>query len=166
MIKIGKIVGSFGIKGELKLFPYTNDLEMFFNFDELYYLSKSGEYSKLVINNIRQHKNMFLLTVEGITTIEEGQYLIEKDIFIEESSLPKLNPEESYVFQLLDCQVYSAEGEYLGLIKDVFSNGAHDIYVVEHEGQEVLIPIIPEVLISKDIINKIVTLKVLPGLLD
>lgn len=166
MIKIGKIVGSFGIKGELKVYPYTNDIDMFLKFKELY-IDNKEEFSEIKIAGSRKHKNIILIMVEGIGNIEDSLPLLEKNIYIEESSLPSLEEGESYVYQLLSSQVYDEAGNYLGAIEDVFSVGAHDIYsVINDEGEEILIPVIPGVILSKDMENKKIVVKILLGLLD
>ena len=166
MIKIGKIVGSFGIKGELKVYPYTNDIDMFLKFKELY-IDNKEEFSKIKITGSRKHKNIILIMIEGIGNIEDSLPLLEKNIYIEESSLPSLEEGESYVYQLLSSQVYDEAGNYLGAIEDVFSADAHDIYsVINDEGEEILIPVIPGVILSKDMENKKIVVKILPGLLD
>ena len=166
MIKIGKIVGSFGIKGELKVYPYTNDIDMFLKFKE-FYIDNKEEFSEIKIAGSRKRKNIILIMVEGIGNIEDSLPLLEKNIYIEESSLPSLEEGESYVYQLLSSQVYDETGNYLGAIEDVFSAGAHDIYsVINDEGEEILIPVIPGVILSKDMENKKIVVKILPGLLD
>lgn len=166
MIKIGKIVGSFGIKGELKVYPYTNDIDMLLKFKELY-IDNKEEFSKIKIAGSRKHKNIILIMVEGIRNIEDSLTLLEKNIYIEESSLPSLEEGESYVYQLLSSKVYDEEGNYLGVVEDVFSAGAHDIYsVISAEGKEILIPVIPGVIVSKDMENKKIVVRILPGLLD
>lgn len=166
MINIGKIVAPFGIKGELKVYPYTNDADMFFDFNEVYIKSKEDFLLKK-ITSIRKHKNIILIKIENISSIEESMPLIEKEIYVNEDSLPDLSEGENYVYQLISCQVYDEDGKYIGIINDVFNSGAHDIYsVVSEDNNEILIPIIPGTVIDKDIVNKKIVVKILPGLLD
>lgn len=165
MIKIGKIIGFFGIKGELKIYPYTNDIDMFLKFKELYVDDKK-KFSKIKITGIRRHKNIVLMMVDDIINIENALPLLEKNLYVKESSLPSLK-EESYVYQLLSSKVYDESGYCLGVIKDVFFAGAHDIYsIVNDKGKEILIPVIPGVIVNRDLENKKIIVKILPGLLD
>ena len=166
MITLGKIVGTFGIKGELKIYPLTNYKEMFLEFQYLL-IATGKDLMKVNVVKARIQKNTIIVLLEGIDSINQAQDFIGKDILIEESLLPKLDETEEYVYKLLGMKVYLENNELLGSISDVFDNGAHGIYEIKNEaGKEILIPILKDTVIKRDFDEGIMVVKLLPGLLD
>lgn len=166
MIKLGKIVGTFGIKGELKIYPLTNYKEMFLDFEYLF-LENDKDLLKVDIVKARIQKNTIIILLEGINSINQAQDFIGKDILVEESLLPELDETEEYVYKLLGMEVYLENNEFLGSISDVFDNGAHGIYEIKDEhGKEILIPVLEDTIISRDFDEGKMVVKLLPGLLD
>lgn len=166
MIKLGKIVGTFGIKGELKIYPLTNFKEMFLDFDYLF-LATEKDLLKVDVVKARIQKNTVIILFDGIDSINQAQDFIGRDILIEESSLPELDETEEYVYKLLGMKVYLENNELLGSISDVFDNGAHGIYEIKDEnGKEILIPVLDETIISRDFDEGKMVVRLLPGLLD
>ncbi|KAF0091358.1 MAG: 16S rRNA processing protein RimM [Fusobacteria bacterium] len=166
MIKLGKIVGTFGIKGELKIYPLTNYKEMFLEFEDLL-ISTGKDLVRVNVVKARIQKNTIIILLEGIDSINKAQDFIGKDILIEESLLPELDETEEYVYKLLGMKVFLENSELLGSISDVFDNGAHGIYEIKDEnGKEILIPVLEDTIISRDFDEGIMVVKLLPGLLD
>ncbi len=166
MIKLGKIVGTFGIKGELKIYPLTNYKEMFLEFEYLL-ISTGKDLMKVNVVKARIQKNTIIILLEGINSINQAQDFIGKDILIEESLLPELDETEEYVYKLLGMKVYLENNELLGSISDVFDNGAHGIYEIKDEnGREIMIPVLDDTIISRDFDEGKMVVKLLPGLLD
>jgi 16S rRNA processing protein RimM len=166
MIKLGKIVGTFGIKGELKIYPLTNYKEMFLDFEYLF-VALDKEILKIDVVKARIQKNTVIILLEGINSINQAQDFIGRDIMIEESSLPELDEAEEYVYKLLGMKVYLENNELLGSISDVFDNGAHGIYEIKDEnGKEILIPVLDDTIVSRDFDEGKMVVKILPGLLD
>ena len=165
MIQIGKIVAPFGIKGEVKIYPLTNYKEMFLDFDHVIMKGRTGEL-KLEIQKSRIHKNTIVAAFEGIDSIEKAETYVNSELYVEEDQLPELEEDEQYLYQILEMEVYNTEGEYLGMITDVFENGAHSVYVVKDGDSEILLPGIPSVILEKDMEQKRMVVNILPGLLD
>ena len=165
MIQIGKIVAPFGIKGEVKIYPMTNLKEMFLDFDHVIIKGKTQDL-KMEIQKSRIHKNTIVATFEGIDSIEDAEKYINSELYVEEDQLPELEEDEQYLYQIQDMEVYDKEGEYLGIITDVFENGAHSVYVVKDGESEILLPGIPSVVLEKDLKQKRMIVNILPGLLD
>ena len=165
MIQIGKIVAPFGIKGEVKIYPMTNLKEMFLDFDHVIIKGKTQDL-KMEIQKSRIHKNTIVATFEGIDSIEDAEKYINSELYVEEDQLPELEEDEQYLYQILEMEVYNKEGEYLGIITDIFENGAHSVYVVKDGESEILLPGIPSVVLEKDLKQKRMIVNILPGLLD
>lgn len=166
MIILGKIVGTFGIKGELKIYPLTNYKEMFLEFEYLL-ISAGKDVIKVNVVKARIQKNTIIILLEGINSINQAQDFIGKDILIEEYLLPKLDETEEYVYKLLGMKVYLENNVLLGSISDVFDNGAHGIYEIKDDrGKEILIPVLEDTIISRNFLEGVMVVKLLPGLLD
>lgn len=166
MIKLGKIIGTFGIKGELKIYPLTNYKEMFLDF-EYFFIANEKDPLKVDIVKARIQKNTIIVLLEGINSINQAQEYIGKDIFIEESTLPKLDESEEYVYKLLGMKVYLENNDLIGSISNVFDNGAHGIYEIKDDsGKEILIPVLDDTIVSRDFEEGNMVVRLLPGLLD
>jgi len=166
MIILGKIVGTFGIKGEVKIYPMTNYKEMFLEFKYLL-LAEGNDFKKIDIIKARIQKNTVIMSLKDITSINQAQEYIGKEIFISEDALPELDEEEEYVYKLLGMHVYTEDNKYLGLIIDVFDNGAHSIYVIQDNNKnEIMIPILVDTIVYRDFDEGKMVVKILPGLLD
>ena len=166
MIKLGKIIGTFGIKGELKIYPLTNYKEMFLDFKQIY-VSKDDAVIKVNLKKARIQKNTVIVLFEGIDSINQAQDYIGRDIMVNETDLPELEESEEYVYRLLGMKVYLEDNEYIGSISDVFYNGAHDVYEIKNgNGKEILIPVLADTIISRDFEEGKMVVRLLPGLLD
>lgn len=165
MIKIGTIVGSFGIKGEIKIYPLTNMTEIFLDLKELR-LGGEADAKRIHLSDSRIHKNLIVARVQEIQTIEDAGPFLNRDLYIDEDQMPPLAEGESYVYELLGLEVHSDEGTFLGIVEDVFESGAHSVYVVSDNGKEILLPAIPEVILQKDLKERKLVVHILPGLLD
>lgn len=166
MIKIGKIVGTFGIKGELKIYPMTNHEEMFLEFDHLILESKK-EFRKYELKHARFHKNTVLVILDDIDSINEAEKLIGSEVYMEEELMPELDDGEEYVFRIIGLKVFLEDDSFIGTVVDVFNNGAHSVYELKDEnGKEFMIPVLDDTVVSRDFDEGKMTVRLLPGLLD
>lgn len=167
MFDIGKIVNTHGVKGEVKVFRIT-DFEERFNLGATVYLVKDSEQPiPLTISSHRLHKNFDLLKFEGLDNINDVIGFKEAFLKIKGEQLTKLPEGEYYHHEIIDCEMYTIEGEKLGVITEVLAPGANDVFLVKQPtGQEVLIPFIKDVVKEINISEKKVIIKVMEGLLD
>ena len=165
-IIIGEIIGAFGIKGEVKIYPLTNEKQMFLTFKEFQYKDKNQE-GTLLVEKIRLHKNIVVCKFKDKGTIESVLPLKGLKLAVPISSLPELDNDEHYVYELIGASVWTDDGMELGQLCDVMDTGAHDVYVVkDSENTEYLLPGIPEVILEKNTEEKKLVVDLLPGLLD
>jgi len=163
--EIGQIVNTNGLKGMLKIKPFTDDIKEFEEFKTIY-IQKKAELVEFKIQMVRYVKNMVLLKLEGIDDIDEAEKYRNLYLKVERSKMPKLPEDTYYVVDLIDCEVITIDGETLGKVDDVFSTGSNDVYVVKNElGKQILLPAIGEVVKEVDIPNKKITVKLMEGLL-
>lgn len=152
-LEVGEMVNTFGIKGEIKVYPYVDYLDKIKNI----YIKDQ----KMVISKIRFQKNVAIIKLKGIDDIN----LIEKykgsTIYIDESELPKLPEGKYYIKDLIGMDVITDEGKVLGKLDDVFNTGANDIYQVG----DILLPATDEVLKKIDIENRQIIVHLIKGLI-
>lgn len=163
--EIGQIVNTSGLKGEIKIKPFTDDITKFNKFKTIY-VSMKKELKEFKIEHVRFSKNMVFLKLQGINTIEEAENYRNLYLKIKRDKDEKLEKDTYYIVDILGCKVYTDEQKELGSIIDVFSTGSNDVYVVKDElGKQVLLPAIKDVIKNVDIENKTITVHLLEGLI-
>ena len=162
--EIGQIVNTSGLKGELKVKPFTDDITKFNKFKTIY-ISIKNELKCFEIEKVRFSKNMVFLKLKGIDTIEEAENYRNFYLKIERDKNEKLKENSYYIVDIIGCIVYTEEQKLLGKVDDVFSTGSNDVYVVKSEdGKQMLLPAIKEVIKNVDIQNKTIIVHLLEGL--
>lgn len=166
-IKIGKIVNAVALRGEVKVYHYTDYKERFEEIEEILVESK-GKYQPYKIEGVRYQKNTAILKLKGVNDRNMAEALKERDIYITEAELRELPEDTFYVKDLIGCTVLNAEnGKTIGEIKDVLQNSAQDIYQIElPNGKEALIPVVGEFVKEVNIAEKFVKIQLIPGFID
>ncbi|MDE6426017.1 MAG: ribosome maturation factor RimM [Ruminococcus sp.] len=160
-LEAGKIVNTHGIRGEVKIMPYTDVPELLCEFDRLF-LNKQ----EIFIERSRVAKNMVIAKFEGVDTPEQAEKLRNKILYMHRDDL-ELDDDTYFIQDLIGIEVKDAEtGVIYGKIVDVMQTGANDVYVIKGSDREYLVPGIADVVVSTDIDNNIMTIKVLDGLFD
>ncbi len=161
-LEAGKIVTTHGIRGEVKIMPYTDSPELLCEFDRLFI---GKDKSELYIERARVAKNMVIAKIEGIDTVEAAEKYRNKVLFIHRDDL-ELDEDTYFIQDLIDMEVKDADSGFVyGKITDVLQNGANDVYVIKGD-REYLVPAIPDVVISTDIDSNIMLIRPLDGLFD
>ena len=164
-LEIGQIVNIFGIKGMVKVQPFTDDIEQFENLKTIYIKNKS-EQKEYEIEEVKYHKNMILLKLKGINNIEEANILRQSYLLKDREKEEPLKEGTYYIVDLLGLEVYDDNGNLLGTLEDIFNTGSNDIYVVKNElGKQILLPAISEVIKEIDIKNKKIIVHLIKGLI-
>ncbi|MDE5558874.1 MAG: ribosome maturation factor RimM [Ruminococcus sp.] len=160
-LEAGKIVNTHGIKGEVKIMPYTDVPELLCEFDRLF-LNKQ----EIFIERSRVAKNMVIAKFEGVDTPEQAEKLRNKILYMHRDDL-ELDDDTYFIQDLIGIEVKDVEiGVIYGKIVDVMQTGANDVYVIKGSNREYLIPAIADVVVSTDIDKNEMTIKVLDGLFD
>ena len=164
-IEIGQIVNTNGLKGVVKVNPFTDDISKFEDLKYVY-IQLKNELKKVKIEQVRYNKNQVLLKLEGIDSIEEAEKYRNFYLKSEKESQEDLGEDTYYIVDLIGLDVYSDKNEYLGKIEDVFPTGSNDVYVVKDNlGKQILIPAIADVVKEVDLKNKKMTINLIPGLI-
>ena len=159
-IEFGKIVNTHGIKGEVKIYSYTDNPSNILKLKKVYI--ENVEYQ---VERIRLTSNMFILKLKGIDRIEDTESIKNKEIYRVVLKKEKESTDEFFVRDLIGLDIVDEEENKIGILKDVINTGANDIYIVKREAQkELLLPAIKQVVKNIDIKNKKIVVKVMEGL--
>ena len=161
-IKIGKIVNTVGLKGEVKVYNYSDSIEIYETIESIYV-----EDRLTVIENVRAQKNMVILKLEGADDRNAAEALRGKELYITEDDLPELPEGQYYVRDLIGMSVTEEDGNLLGHVTDVLQNTAQDICEVESEnGKKLLIPKVDQFVLDIDAEKREITVRLIEGMLD
>ena len=163
-LEVGQIVNTFGIKGFVKVNPWVNDVMRFEKLKKVY-IKIRNEHKELEIEEVKYHKNQVLLKFKGIDTIEQAEIIRNAIIEIDRENAIPLEKGEYFIADLLESEVFTDEGEKLGILDDIYNTGSKDIYVVKNElGKNILLPGINDVIKEVDVENKKIIVHLLKGL--
>lgn len=164
-LEIGQIVNTNGLKGFLKVKPLTDDITRFEKLKTIY-IQKAKELIEFKIQEVKYNKQSVLLKLEGIDDITEAEKYKNFYIKISKENAVELEKNSYFIVDIIGCQVYTDENEYLGNVVDVFQTGSNDVYTLKNsEGKEILIPAIKEVIKNVDIKNKKIVIHLMDGLI-
>lgn len=162
--EVGQIVNTFGVKGMLKVKPFTDDVERFEELKKVY-ICKKEKLEEVEIEEVKYHKDMVLLKVKGIEDMNEAEKVKGLYLKIDRKNAKKLPKGTYFIADLLGLEVYSDKEELLGRVDDIFRTGANDVYVVKDEkGKQLLLPGIPEVIKEIDLEKEKIIVHLLKGL--
>ena len=163
-LEIGQIVNTFGIKGMVKVKPFTDNIERFNNLEKIYIKNKSGQ-TEYKIQEVKYHKNMVLIKFEGIENPEQADLLRNSYLIVDRETEEPLEAGRYYIVDMIGLDVFTDDNEYLGKLEDIYNTGSNDIYVVKNKlGKQVLLPAIEDVIKNIDMDNKKVIVHLIPGL--
>lgn len=164
-LEIGKIVSTHGIQGEVRVQPWCDSAQLLAEMETLYYDDKGKQDVRILSGRV--HKNIVILKIDGVTTIEAAQLLRNRILYVDREEL-ELEEGSYFIQDLIGLTVTDADsGIVYGRLTDVFQTGANDVYeVTEEGGNKRLIPAIPDVVVKTDIDGGIMTIRPLKGLFD
>ena len=164
-LEAGRIVGTHGLKGELRVEPWCDSPEFLAKFKTLYV--KEGAET-LEVTASRPHKSLLLVQLKGIDTVEQGDRMRGKVLFIKRSDA--ILPEGRYfISDLMGMQVFCADDQTIcyGTITDVIKTGANDVYQITDETKkDYLIPVIDQVVIETDITGRKLLIRPMKGIFE
>ncbi len=163
--EIGQIVNHFGIKGMVKVNPFTDDISQFEKLKSIL-LVKDEKLSEVEIEETKYSKNQVLLKLKGIDTVEEAEKYRGCYLKIARSNSKKLPKDTYFIADLLGLTVYTDENILLGKVEDIYNSGANDIYVIKSEdGKQILLPGTKEVIKQIDLEQERITVHIIKGLI-
>lgn len=162
-LEIGKIVGTHGVRGMIRIQPWSDNGDFLTEFKNFYL--ENGK-TKIEMNKITPHGNVVISAIKGVNTIEDAEKLRNQILYIKRSDA-KLPEGRYFVSEIIGSRVIDAEtDEQIGILTDVSQTGANDVWHIKKGEKEYLIPAIPDVVIDVDINNDVVKIKPLKGIFD
>ena len=151
LLQVGVITTTHGIRGEVKVYPTTDDVHRFEELESVL-LDTGKEYRELKIKSVKYFKQYAILKFEGIDNINDIEKYKGKSLFVTRENAQPLGEDEYYIADLIGMEVYLEDGSHFGTLKDVMETGANDVYIIKtEEGKEVLIPAIYECILDVDV---------------
>ncbi len=170
-LRIGKIISLHGIKGEVKIFPTTDDLHRFDDLKDFYILesedANDDEFKNIdtfLSEGVKYIKNTCILKIKGYDKIEESIKLIGKNIYVNRENAIPLNQNEYYIVDLLEAKAYLKD-KYIGEVKDIMKSSNNGILVIDYNGKDLLVPMVADFVEKIDIGKSIIILKTIEGLI-
>ena len=166
LLQVGAITQTHGIRGEVKVFPTTDDAKRFKKLKEVI-LDTGKEKVTLEIESVKFFKQFVILKFKGFDNINDIERYKGKNLYVTRENAVKLKRDEYFIADLIGLKVYDENNQYLGILTNVIETGANDVYEVKFEdGKEVLFPAIKQCILDVDMENRKMKVHIMEGLLD
>ena len=163
-LRVGVISSTHGIRGEVKVYPTTDDVKRFKKLKDVI-LDTGRERIPLEVESVKFFKQMVILKFKGIDSINDIEKYKGKDLLVDRAHAVKLQKDEYFVVDLIGLEVFTDDGESFGTMKDVLETGANDVYIIESPKYgEVLIPAIKQCVLDIDVENRKMVIHLMKGL--
>ena len=163
--KIGQIVSTQGLKGEVRVYTYTDEIDRFDDL-ETFYLGKDLE-TKWEVEKIRYKGNMVIMKIKGIDIVEDAEKLKNKFMYVSREESRDLEEGEFFISDMIGIDVYTIDGEHIGVLDEVLQYAANDVYVIKGaEDKEYLIPAIMKFVPTIDMKERKMIIDPIKGMLD
>lgn len=164
-LQVGVITQTHGIRGEVKVFPTTDDASRFKKLKSVI-MDTGKERLSMEIEGVKFFKQYVIVKFKGYDSINEVERYKSAKLYVAREHAVRLKKDEYFVADLIGMQVVTEDGAPFGTLKDVMATGANDVYVVEREGMpEVLLPAIRECVRSVDMEQGVITVHLMEGLI-
>ena len=164
LLQVGAITQTHGLRGEVKVFPTTDDVKRFKKLKEVI-LDTGKEKMALEIENVRFFKQFAILKFKGLDNINDIERYKGKSLYVTRENAVKLRKDEYFIADLMGVKIYDEQDAYMGVLKDVIVTGANDVYEIALEDGRTL-PAIKQCVLDVDIEQRRMKVHVLDGLLD
>lgn len=163
--EIGHISNTHGLKGEMKVRPFTEEKERYEELKKVL-VDMKGEFKEYEIESVRYQKDVVLLKLKGVDDIEEAEKLKNHYISIQREDAKNLQENEYFIADLIGSEIFE-NGELIGALDDIFTAGASDVYVVKRKGKkDLLLPALKSVIKNVDVVSKRIDVEIPRGLED
>jgi 16S rRNA processing protein RimM len=151
LIQVGKITRTHGTRGELKVLPGEGSSGAWRDSQEVFLGAERQKASRFRVKGIRGGGKFAILALEGVDSLEAAEALKGQQVFVPRDQLPAMEPGSFYAGDLEGLTVVTAQGQVLGVLAEIFDNGAHEIYVVRDKAREILLPVVDGVVVEVDL---------------
>lgn len=165
LLLVGKVIGPHGLGGLLRICSYSGSEVSFLEAGTVFLESVLGEINEYAVTSLRPHKNAFLMKLEGLSSRDEVEKYKGAGILISKEAITR-GEDEYFWNELLGLKVYLDTGQYLGVVSQIISTKANDIYVVKEGNKETCVPAVYEVVKEIDVENEKMIISPMEGLLN
>lgn len=166
LLQVGVISSTHGIRGEVKVFPTTDDVNRFKKLKHVL-LDTGREHKELEIEGVKFFKQFVILKFKGYDNINDIEKYKGKSLLVTRENAVKLGKDENFIADLIDMQVFLEDGTEFGVLTDVMKTGANDVYCVQTEKYgEVLLPAIKQCILDVNVEENKMTIYLMPGLVE
>lgn len=159
LIVVGKALKPVGLKGELKIYPYTESLDSFKKFPFLFFENECFEVDK-----VRDNGNLVAVFLKGIDSFENAKKLSGRLVRASADFFPHKEDDEYYWFELIGLRVYDIQGKQLGNVQSLLRTSAHDVLQIQTKTKEILVPLVDEIVKTIDLKGNQIVVDLLTGM--
>ncbi|MBI5848378.1 MAG: 16S rRNA processing protein RimM [Nitrospirae bacterium] len=163
---VARIIKERGIKGEVKAFPLSKAAQSLPPLTEAQVVTSAGTVQKVTIHSVRTDREFLLISFDGISDRQEASKLRNAMIEVDASLLPELGSNEYYYHQIIGLTVVTAGGETIGRVTDILESPGNELYVVQGNEKEYLLPAVKPLIADINLETGIMTITPIEGLLD
>ncbi len=162
MIKIGDVVNAVGLRGELKIYPYSENKERFETLKNVYFND-----AEVKIEQVRYKDNLVILKIQGVDDRTSAEACKGIEVFMNDEDLEELPEGTYYVKDILGYSVEDRNRGPIGILKDVRDNGAQNLFIIEkNNGGELLVPAVEEFFTGVDLVRKVILVDLIEGMYE
>ncbi len=166
LLQVGIITSTHGVRGEVKVYPTTDDARRFKRLKEVI-LDTGKEKLTMEVEGVKFFKQMVILKFKGIDTLNDVEGYRQKSLYVTRANAVRLSKDEYFVADLIGINVFDEENNQLGTLEDVLSTGANDVYEIKLlNGKELLLPAIKQCILKVDVEQSYMQVHVLDGLME
>ncbi len=164
MLQVGVITSPHGVHGEVKVFPTTDDNKRFKKLKECY-IGNDKKMLPAVVEGCKFFKNMVILKFKDYNSMNDVEGLRQYGIYVTRDHAVKLQKDEYFIADMIDAEVVDEAGNSIGVLTEVLSTGANDVYVVSRDGKnDLLIPAIKQCIVKVDIDASQIIVRLMEGM--
>lgn len=166
LLKVGVITSTHGIRGEVKVFPTTDDVQRFAYLKDCI-LDTGRQKIPMEVEGCKFFKKQAILKFKGYDTINDIEQYKQATLWVTRENAVPLEEGEFYIADIINAKVYEEDGNYLGILTSVMETGANDVYVVKlKNGKELLLPAIPQCILEVDVEEPRLTVRLMKGMME
>ena len=164
LLQVGVISSTHGVRGEVKVFPTTDDIKRFKKLKKVF-LDTGRAHLELEVEGVKFFKQFAILKFKGIDNINDIEKYKGRSLLVDREHAVRLQKNEYFIADMIGMTVFTDDGKEFGTLKDVMETGANDVYVIDSkEHGEVLVPAIKQCILNVDVENQTMEIHLLEGL--
>lgn len=166
MFQVGIITATHGLRGEVKVYPTTDDPKRFKRLKEVLLDTGKG-LEPFEVESVKYFKQLVILKFRGFDSIDDVEKLRRRSLYVTRENAVRLGRDEYFIADLMGLRIQDETGADIGVLRDVIETGANDVYVIDlSDGRELLLPAIRQCVLKVDMEEGIMQIHILDGLLD